>query len=421
MEKADIARPRKSNVVKDDTPNTVSRKRKADSESETSPSKTTKPIRDDFCLYVGNLNNWKTSQEIKDSLAVYFMTHSLLCQEIKLDPSRKHAFVDMASEMDLNKALALDGEEILDKPMKIAKAKVKRNDEKKVKCPKVDKEVKDGRCLFLKNVPYSATKEDIKKVFHKAIAVRFPGGAKSPDKGIAFVEFQNKTIAKKMLGKKRSAKIQGRDVIVDTVGKRKVPKGHADKKNTKAAPPNILFVTNLPKNVREYQLKKIFKKAVRISISKVKDKPKRYAFVEFRTVKDAKRVLHSSKGIKICNTVAKIGVCRNKRKPQSEEVSSKTLFVVGLAPKTTAETLKSAFEGAVGARVALHKETGESKRFGFVDFESKESCKAAKDTVKDCLIDGCKVTVDFTLSKGERGQQGAGAGSAGPPKGAAAH
>lgn len=103
---------------------TVSRKRKADSESETSPSKTTKPIRDgrtlfsdiltpalllrlsiipdevppslillpyslaDFCLYVGNLNNWKTSQEIKDSLAVYFMTHSLLCQEIKLDPSR---------------------------------------------------------------------------------------------------------------------------------------------------------------------------------------------------------------------------------------------------------------------------------------------------------------------------------------------
>lgn len=49
---------------------------------------------------------------------------------------------------------------------------------------------------------------------------------------IAFVEFQNKTIAKKMLGKKRSAKIQGRDVIVDTVGKRMVPKGSADKKNT---------------------------------------------------------------------------------------------------------------------------------------------------------------------------------------------
>lgn len=46
---------------------------------------------------------------------------------------------------------------------------------------------------------------------------------------IAFVEFQNKTIAKKMLGKKRSAKILGRDVIVEAAGKRNVPKGRADK------------------------------------------------------------------------------------------------------------------------------------------------------------------------------------------------
>lgn len=56
-----------------------------------------------------------------------------------------------------------------------------------------------------------------------------------------------------------------------------------------------------------------------------------------------------------------------------------------------------------------------------MDFESEESCKAAKETVEDCMIDGSKVTVDFALSKGERGQQGAGVGSAGPPEGAAAH
>lgn len=55
---------------------------------------------------------------------------------------RKHAFVDMASDMDLNKALALNGEEILDKPMKMAKAKVKSNDKKKVKAPPVDKKGK---------------------------------------------------------------------------------------------------------------------------------------------------------------------------------------------------------------------------------------------------------------------------------------
>lgn len=42
---------------------------------------------------------------------------------------------------------------------------------------------KDGRCLFLKNVPYSATKKDILKVFRNAVDVRFPGGAEGPNKG----------------------------------------------------------------------------------------------------------------------------------------------------------------------------------------------------------------------------------------------
>lgn len=41
--------------------------------------------------------------------------------------------------MDLTKALKLNGEMMLDKPMKIAKAKVKSEDKVKVKVPAVDK------------------------------------------------------------------------------------------------------------------------------------------------------------------------------------------------------------------------------------------------------------------------------------------
>ena len=41
---------------------------------------------------------------------------------------RKHAHIDLASEMDLTKALTLNGEMMHDKPMKIAKAKVKSED-----------------------------------------------------------------------------------------------------------------------------------------------------------------------------------------------------------------------------------------------------------------------------------------------------
>lgn len=37
-------------------------------------------------------------------------------------------------------------------------------------------------------------------------------------------------------------------------------------------------------------------------------------------------------------------------------------MVKGLAQKTTAETLKLAFDGAINARVAVDKDTGLSKR-----------------------------------------------------------
>ncbi|XP_015224448.1 PREDICTED: nucleolin-like [Cyprinodon variegatus] len=184
--------------------------------------------------------------------------------------------------------------------------------------------VKDHRCLFLKNVPYNATEEDIRKVFRRAVAIRFPGGAKGPSQGIAFVEFKNKAVAEEMLKKKQKAQLQGRDLIVARVQRRAVT--NADSKKAKGC-----------------------------------------------------------------------------------SVKGTTLFVSGLTDETTAETLQAAFDGAVAARVAVDKNTGASKRFGFVEFDSEESCRAAKDDMEDCEIDGSKVTVTYAVSKEE--------GSARPPSG----
>ncbi|XP_044076321.1 nucleolin-like isoform X2 [Siniperca chuatsi] len=401
----------------------VNGKRKAQSTVETSPSKKTKLINDGFCLFVGNLNNSKTFEEVKDSLANYFMTQSLLVQDIRLDQSKKHAYVDLASEMDLTKALTLNGEMVLDKPMKIAKAKIKSEDKGKVKSPAEDKKAKDGRCLFLKNVPYNATKKDILKIFRKAVAVRFPGGTEGPNKGIAFVEFKNKTIAKKIRQKKRVAKIQGRVLIVDRVGETNVPKVTKanDSNTTKAAAPpnNTLFVSNLSYNVKEKNLKKVFQKAVSINIPQRngKPRPRGFAFVEFATVADAEKALQSSQNIKICKREVRVQFCEMQAKSEKAKVLSKTLIVMGLADKTTAETLKSAFEGALSARVTVDKKTGVSKRFGFVEFEREENCKAVKEAMEDCEIDGSKVTVAYAKPKGEKGPPGARGGLAGRPGG----
>ncbi|KAM9844377.1 nucleolin-like isoform 2-T2 [Aulostomus maculatus] len=397
----------------------VNGKRKAESSVETSPSKKVKLINAGFCLFVGNLNNSKTSQEIKESLANYLLTQSLLAQNIRLDRSRKYAFVDLMSEMDLTKALTLDGEMILDKPMKIAKAKVKSADKVKsaekvkVKASPPDKKAKDSRCLFLKNLPYDATKTDILKIFGKAIDIRFPGGAEGPDKGIAFLEFKNETIANKVRQKRQGAKIQGRVLIVDSVGERVVPKvtETKKKKETKAAPPNsALFVSNLPFSVKESNVKKVFPKAVTINMPNSNGKAKGYAFVEFASVAEAEKALQASQNTKIFKRKIRVQFHEMRAMPERTKVLSKTLAVMGLADKTTAETLKDAFESCVSARVAVDKRTGVSKGFGFVEFDSEETCQATKAAMEDCEIDGNKVTVAYARAKAEGGKPVAGGG-----------
>ncbi|XP_076000641.1 nucleolin-like [Genypterus blacodes] len=375
----------------------VKGKRKAESTIEASPPKKRKAINDGFCLYVGNLNFSKTHEEVKTSLASYFMTQSLLVQDIRLDRSKKHAFVDMASEMDLTKALALNGETILDKPLKMAKAKVKYEDEVKVKAPREDKKAKDARTLFVKNIPLTATKTDIHKIFSKSTAMRFLGGTEGPSKGVAFVEFKNQAMAEKSLEKRQGATLQEQVLIVERVGEKHDPKTEEAPAEPEPLPNNTLFVHNIPFNVKEKQLQKVFQKAVSINIPQSNGKRKGIAFVQFSSVADAAEALQSSQNTKISQRELKVQFS----KEADTKVLPKTLIVMGLAQKTTVETLQGAFEGAVRARVTLDKDTGLSKGFGFVDFESEENCQAAKKAMEDCEIDGKKVTVTFAKPKGE--------------------
>ncbi|XP_062259547.1 nucleolin-like isoform X2 [Platichthys flesus] len=396
------------------------RKSKAQANVETSPAKKTKVTNDGFCLYVGNLNNSKTFEEVKDSLAKYFMTKSLLFQDIRLDRSKKHAHVDLASEMDLTKALTLNGQIILEKPVKIAKAKVKSADE--VKAPVDKKAARDARCLFVKNLPFTATKADIQKIFEKAVNVRFPDGAEGPSKGIAFVEFKNPGIAKEVQKKMQGAKIEERVLIVDSVKETngtKDGKASDAKSITKAAAPpnNTLFVSNMSFDLKEKTLRKYFQKAIDIKMPLSKGKSKGYAFVEFATVAQAAKALKSTQNINVFKRTMKVQFFEMRPDPAKAKVTLKTLIIGNLSEKTTAETLKSAFEGALTARVAVDKETGASKQFGFVEFESKESCKAAKEAMLDCEIDGSKVTVAYANPQGAKGEQGTKGGVKGPPGG----
>ncbi|KAL0620019.1 nucleolin [Plecturocebus cupreus] len=58
-------------------------------------------------------------------------------------------------------------------------------------------------------------------------------------------------------------------------------------------------------------------------------------------------------------------------------------------------------------------ETGSSKGFSFVNFNSEEDAKAAKEAIEDGEIDGNKVTLDCAKPKGEGGFRGLGGGRGG--------
>eukprot|EP00061_Rhincodon_typus_P012722 g38629.t1 len=172
--------------------------------------------------------------------------------------------------------------------------------------------------------------------------------ADSKRDGIAYIEFESEAAANSALEQKQGTDVDGRAIVIDFTG---------DKNS------DTLIVNNLAYSATEDTLQNIFAKALSIKIPEKNGRP--------------------------------IG---------------KTLFVRGLSDETTEETLKEAFEGAESARIAMDRESGRSKGFGFVDFPSEEDAKLAKDAMEDGEIDGCKIMLDFARPKGDSQRGGRGGG-----------
>jgi len=83
----------------------------------------------------------------------------------------------------------------------------------------------------------------------------------------------------------------------------------------------------------------------------------------------------------------------------------KKLFVGGLAWATDDESLSRAFEehGTVEeAKVICDRDTGRSRGFGFVTFQSEEDARSAKDAMDGQEMDGRQLRVDFANDKQRR-------------------
>lgn len=78
----------------------------------------------------------------------------------------------------------------------------------------------------------------------------------------------------------------------------------------------------------------------------------------------------------------------------------------GLLEESTREILRESFESSIGTRIATGQETGSPKGFGFIDFNSEEDTKVAKEATGDSEIDGNKVTLQWAKPTGKGGFSG---------------
>ncbi|NWI07207.1 NUCL protein, partial [Tichodroma muraria] len=365
-----------------------------------------------FSIFVANLACTKEYDELKTGIREFFGKKNIEVSDVRIGASKRFGYVDFSSAEDLEKALQMNGKKFMGLEIKLEKAKSKET-------MKEDKKERDARTLFLKNLPYRLTEEEIREVFENALEVRILMNKDGNSKGMAYVEFKTEAEANKALEEKQGTEIEGRAVVIDFTGEKSQQehqKGTLHTDNSKT-----LIVNNLSYAATEETLQEVFKKASSIRVPQNNQgRPKGYAFVDFATAEDAREALNSCNNTEIEGRTIRLEFSSpswqkgntNARGGGGFSQQSKTLFVRGLSEDTTEETLKESFEGSISARIVTDRDTGSSKGFGFVDFSSAEDAKAAKEAMEDGEIDGNKVILDFAKPKGDF-QRGGGFGGRG--------
>ncbi|NWX09874.1 NUCL protein, partial [Caloenas nicobarica] len=362
-----------------------------------------------FSIFVGNLVSTKDFEELKTGIKEFFGKKNIEALDVRIGASKRFGYVDFSSAEELDKALQLNGKKLMGVEVKLEKAKSKET-------IKENKKERDARTLFVKNLPYRLTEDEMKDVFENALEIRIVMNKEGNSKGMAYIEFKTEAEANKALEEKQGTEIDGRAMVIDFTGE----KSHQEhQKGGGERESKTLIVNNLAYAASEEALQELFKKASSIKMPQNNQgRPKGYAFVEFPTTEDAKEALNSCNNTEIEGRAIRLEFSSqgwqkgNMNARGGFNQQSKTLFVRGLSEDTTEETLRESFEGSISARIVTDRDTGSSKGFGFVDFSSPEDAKAAKEAMEDGEIDGNKVILDFAKPKGEF-QRGGGGGFGG--------
>ncbi|EPS60926.1 hypothetical protein M569_13875, partial [Genlisea aurea] len=169
-----------------------------------------------------------------------------------------------------------------------------------------------------------------------------------------------------------------------------------------------LYFGNLPYNCDSAQLAGIIQdyaspELIEVLYDRNTGRSRGFAFVTMSSVEECNTVIQNLDGSEFGGRIMRVNFS-NQPKPK-EPLYPETdykLFVGNLSWSVTSESLREAFQQygtVVGARVLYDGETGRSRGYGFVSYDTKTAMEAALKTLDGAELEGRAIRISLAQGK----------------------
>ncbi|KAK8672100.1 hypothetical protein V6N13_110474 [Hibiscus sabdariffa] len=184
-----------------------------------------------------------------------------------------------------------------------------------------------------------------------------------------------------------------------------------------------LYVGNLPYSITCSELSEIFSEAggvakVEIVYDRVTDRSRGFGFVTMGSVDEAKEAIRLFDGSQVGGRTVKVNFPEVPRGGEREVMGPRIrrsnssfidspykIYAGNLGWSVNSEGLRNAFAsqpGLLSAKVIYERDSGRSRGFGFVSFESAETVEAALSAMNGVEVEGRPLRLNMAADKGPR-------------------